>query len=159
MCSFSPKACKPASHHVLPGLAYSLASKRGAAYVKERNFSTFHPATSTTYSIPEQRVIRVVLSDSGSGMLDLSTVCVACTITNKSGTQPLYLTGRNLACMFQRTTVRCKGVITDDVSYYHRLVGTLMNLRPLNSLHSDGPSQPLASATTARSAPRSSPTA
>ena len=24
---------------------------------------------------------------------------------------------------------------------YHRLVGTLMNLRPLNSLYSDGPSQ------------------
>ena len=33
---------------VLPGLAYSLASKRGAAYVKEHNFSTFHPATSNT---------------------------------------------------------------------------------------------------------------
>jgi hypothetical protein len=43
--------------------------------------------------------------------------------------------------MFQRVTVRVKGVITDDVSYYHRLVGTLMNLRPLNSLYSDGPSQ------------------
>jgi hypothetical protein len=43
--------------------------------------------------------------------------------------------------MFQRATVRVKGVITDDVSYYHRLVGTLMNLRPLNSLYSDGPSQ------------------
>ena len=62
---------------VLPGLAYSLGSKRGAAYVKERNFSTFHPATSNTYSIPAQRVIRVVLSDSGSVMLDLSTVRVA----------------------------------------------------------------------------------
>ena len=74
---------------VIPGLAYSLGSKRGAAYVKERNFSTFHPATSNTYSIPAQRVIRVVLSDSGSSMLDLSTVRVACTIKNKSGTQPL----------------------------------------------------------------------
>jgi hypothetical protein len=126
---------------VLPGLAYSLGSKRGAAYVKERNFSTFHPATSNTYSIPAQRVIRVVLSDSGSSMLDLSTVRVACTITNTSGTQPLYLTGRHLACMFQRATVRVKGVITDDCSYYQRLVGTLMNLRPLNSLYSDGPSQ------------------
>jgi hypothetical protein len=125
---------------VLPGLAYSLGSKRGAAYVKERNFSTFHPSTSNTYSIPSQRVIRVVLSDSGSSMLDLSTVRVACTIKN-TGTRDLYLTGRHLACMFQRATVRVKGVITDDVSYYHRLVGTLMNLRPLNSLYSDGPSQ------------------
>ena len=62
---------------VTPGLAYSLGSKRGAAYVKERNFSTFHPATSNTYSIPAQRVIRVVLSDSGSSMLGLSTVRVA----------------------------------------------------------------------------------
>jgi hypothetical protein len=129
---------------VLPGLAYSLGSKRGAAYVKERNFSTFHPATSNTYSIPAQRVIRVVLSDSGSSMLDLSTVRLQCTIRNTSpseGGQPLYFTGRHLACMFQRATVRVKGVITDDVSYYHRLVGTLMNLRPLNSLYSDGPSQ------------------
>ena len=73
-------------------------------------------------------------------MLDLSTVRVACAIRN-TRTQPLYLTGRHPACMFQRATVRVKGVITDDVSYYHRLVGTLMNLRPLNSLYSDGPSQ------------------
>jgi hypothetical protein len=78
---------------VLPGLAYSLGSKRGAAYVKERNFSTFHPATSNTYSIPAQRVIRVVLSDSGSSMLDLSTVRVACTIRNTGTQQHLYLTG------------------------------------------------------------------
>ena len=125
---------------VLPGLAYSLGSKRGAAYVKERNLSTFHPATSNTYSIPSQRVLRVVLSDSGSSMLDLSTVRVACTIRN-TGAEDLYLTGRHLACMFQRATVRVKGVITDDVSYYHRLVGTLMNLRPINSLYSDGVSQ------------------
>ena len=82
-----------------------------------------------------------MLSDSGSSMLDLSTVRVACTIRNTSTTQPLVLAGRHLACMFQRVTVRAKGVITDDVSCYHRLVGTLMNLRPLNSLHSDGPSQ------------------
>ena len=125
---------------VLPGLSYSLASCRGAAHVRERNFSTFHPATSNAYTIPSQRVTRVVLSDSGSSMLDLSTVRVACTIRN-TGTQDLVLTGRHLACMFQRVTVRVKGVITDDVSYYHRLVGTLMNLRRLNSLYSDGPSQ------------------
>ena len=43
--------------------------------------------------------------------------------------------------MFQRVTVRVKGVIADDVSHYHRLVGRLMNLRPLKSLYSDGPSQ------------------
>jgi hypothetical protein len=74
-------------------------------------------------------------------MLDLSTVRVACTIRNTGALRTLVLTGRHLACMFQRVTVRVKGVITDDVSYYHRLVGTLMNLRPLNSLYSDGPSQ------------------
>ena len=125
---------------VLPGLAYSLASRRGAGYVRERNFSTFHPATSNTYTIPAQRVIRVMLSDGGNSMLDLSTLRVACTIRN-TGAQNLVLTGRDLACMFQRVTVRVKGVIMDDVSYYHRLVGTLMNLRPLNSLYSDGPSQ------------------
>ena len=64
---------------VLPGLA----SRRGAANVRERNFSTFHPATSNTYTIPSQRVIRVVLSDSGSSMLDLTTVRVACTIRTR----------------------------------------------------------------------------
>ena len=73
---------------VLPGLSYSLASRRGAAYVRERNFSTFHPATSHAYTIPWQRPIRVVLSDSGSSMLDLSTVRVASTIRN-TGTRPL----------------------------------------------------------------------
>ena len=83
---------------VLPGLSYSLASRRGAANVRERNFSTFHPATSNAYAIPSKRVIRVVLSDSGSSMLDLSTVRVACTIRNTSTTQPLYLVGRHLAC-------------------------------------------------------------
>ena len=112
---------------ILPGLAYSLASRRGAQYVRERIFSTYHPATSNTYTIPAQRVIRVMLSDGGNSMLDLSTVRVACTIRN-TGAQNLVLAGRHLACMFQRVTVRVKGVITDDVSYYHRLVGTLMNL-------------------------------
>ena len=100
---------------VLPGLSYSLASRRGAAYVRVRNFSTFHPATTNAYTIPSQRVIRVVLSDSGSSMLDLSTVRVACTIRNTSATQPLVLTGRHLACMFQGVAVHVKGVITDDV--------------------------------------------
>ena len=41
---------------VLSGLVCSLGSKRGAACVKKCNFSTFHPATSTTYSIPSPRV-------------------------------------------------------------------------------------------------------
>ena len=114
---------------LLPGLSYSLASRRGAAYVRERNFSTSHPATSNTYTIPSQQVIRVVLSDSGSSMLELSTVRVACTIKN-TGAQSLVLTGRHLACMFQRVAVRVKGVITNDVSCYHRLVGALMNCDP-----------------------------
>ena len=95
---------------------------------------------SNTNTNPSQRAIRVVLSDSGSSMLDLSTVRVACAIKNASDSQPLVLIGRHLACMFQRVTVRVKAVITDDVSCYHRVVGMLMNLRPLNSLYSDGPS-------------------
>ena len=95
---------------VLLGLSNSLASRRGAAYVRERNFNTFHPATSSADTIPSQQVIRIALSDSGSSMLDLSTVRVAYTIRN-TGTQDLVLTGRHLACMFQRVTVRVKGVI------------------------------------------------
>ena len=52
---------------IIPGLQYSLASKRGAKYVKQRNSSTFYPATSNTYSVTSgQRVIRVVLADSRS---------------------------------------------------------------------------------------------
>ena len=90
---------------VLPGLAYSLASRRGAQYVRERNFSTYHPATSNTYTIPAQRVIRVMLSDSGNRMLDLSTVRVACTIRN-TGAQDLILTGPHLACMFQQLGIK-----------------------------------------------------
>ena len=105
---------------VLLGLSYSFASRRGDAYVRERNFSTFHPATSNAYTILSQRAIRVVLSESGSSMLDVSTVRVACAIRNTSATQPLVRTGRHLACMFQRVTVHVEGAITDDVSYYHR---------------------------------------
>ena len=33
---------------IVPGLQYSLATKRGEQYVKQRNPSTFYPATSTT---------------------------------------------------------------------------------------------------------------
>ena len=67
---------------VLPGLSYPFASRRGAAYVREHNFSTFHPATPNTYTILSQRAVRVVLSDNGSSMLDLSTIGVACAIKN-----------------------------------------------------------------------------
>ena len=50
-------------HDITPGLQYSLASKRGAKYVKQRNSSTFYPATSNTYSVSTgQRTIRVVLA-------------------------------------------------------------------------------------------------
>ena len=116
---------------IIPGLQYSLASKRGAKYVKQRNSSTFYPATSNTYSVTSgQRAIRVVLADSGSSMLDLSTVRVCLKIKNKSNDAPLALTGRHLACMFSRVTARVRGVITDDVMYYNRLVGMLQSFKP-----------------------------
>ena len=78
---------------IVPGLQYSLASKRGAKCVKQRNSSTFYPATSNTYSVTSgQRVIRVALADSGSSLLDLSTVRVMMRIKNK-GAAPLVLKG------------------------------------------------------------------
>ena len=127
---------------IIPGLQYSLASKRGAKYVKQRNSSTFYPATSNTYSVATgQRVVRVVLADSGSSMLDLSTVRIVMNIKNNDGAKPLALTGRHLACIFSRVTARVKGVITDDVTYYNRLVGMLQSFKPVNANYSDGVSQ------------------
>ena len=91
---------------IVPGLQYSIATKRGAKYVKQRNSSTFYPNTSNTYSITTgQRTIRVLSSDAGSSMLDLSTVRMAFVIKNNSP-NPLVFTGRHLACMFQRITTR-----------------------------------------------------
>ena len=96
---------------IVPGLQYSLASKRGAQYVKQRNSSTFYPATSNTYSVTTgQRTVRVVLADSGSSMLDLSTVRIMLNIKNNDGANSLALTGRHLACMFSRVTARVKGM-------------------------------------------------
>ena len=126
---------------IVPGLQYSLANKRGAKYVKQRNSSTFYPSTSNTYSITSgQRTIRVLFSDAGSSMLDLSTVRMACVIRN-NGANPLVYTGRHLACMFQRITTRVKGVQVDDVQFYNRLVGMLMSFKPVNSNYSDGVAQ------------------
>ena len=103
---------------IISGLQYSLASKRGAKCVKQRNSSTFYPATSNTYSVSTgQRTVRVVLADSSSSMLDLSTVRVCLKIKNKADVS-LVLTGRHLGCLFSRITCRGKGVITDDVLYY-----------------------------------------
>ena len=108
---------------IVPGRQYSLASKRGVQYVKQRNSSTFYPATSNTYSVSSgQRVIRVLISDSGSSMLDLSTVRIAMRIKNNSA-DPLVFTGRHLACMCSRVITRVKGVQVDDVLFYNRLVG------------------------------------
>ena len=96
---------------IVPGLQYSLASKRGAKYVKQRNNSTFYPNTSNTYSVKSgQKTIRVLISDAGSSMLDLSTVRIACRISNTDATNPLVFTGRRWACMFMRATTRIKGV-------------------------------------------------
>ena len=126
---------------IVPGLQYSLATKRGAQYVKQRNSSTFYPNTSNTYSIASgQRTIRVLISDAGSSMLDLSTVRIACRINNTGG-EPLLFTGRHLACMFMRATTRIKGVLVDDVQYYNRLVGMLQSFKPANANYSDGVGQ------------------
>ena len=126
---------------IVPGLQYSLATKRGAKYVKQRNSSTFYPNTSNTYSITSgQRTIRVLFSDAGSSMLDLSTVRMACVIRN-NGPNPLVFTGRHLACMFQRITTRVKGVQVDDIQFYNRLCGMLMSFRPANANYSDGVAQ------------------
>jgi hypothetical protein len=73
-------------------------------------------------------------------MLDLSTVRVCLKIKNKANA-PLALTDRHLACMFSRVTARVKGVITDDVMYYNRLVGMLQSFKPINANYSDGVSQ------------------
>ena len=100
---------------IVPGLQYSLASKRGTQYVKQRNSSSFYPATPIAYSVASgQRVIRVLISDSGSSMLGLSTVRIARRINNLSA-NPLAFTGRHSACMFSRATTSVKGVQVDDV--------------------------------------------
>ena len=127
---------------IIPGLQYSLATKRGAKYVKQRNFSTFYPSTSNTYSVKSgQKTIRVLISDSGSSMLDLSTVRIACRINNTSTDKKLIFTGRHLGCMFYRVTTRIKGVTVDDVQYYNRLCGMLSAFRPANANYSDGVAQ------------------
>jgi hypothetical protein len=124
---------------IVPGLQYSLATKRGAKYVKQRNNSTFYPNTSNTYSVKSgQKTIRVLISDAGSSMLDLSTVRIACRINNTSGDKPLIFTGRHLGCMFYRVTTRIKGVIVDDVQYYNRLCGMLSSFKSANANYSDG---------------------
>ena len=126
---------------IVPGLQYSLATKRGAKYVKQRNNSTFYPNTSNTYSVSTgQRTIRVLISDAGSSMLDLSTLRIACRINNTSA-NPLIFTGRHLGCMFYRVTTRIKGVVVDDVQYYNRLCGMLQSFKPANANYSDGVGQ------------------
>ena len=127
---------------IIPGLQYSLASKRGAKYVKQRNSSTFYPATSNTYSVATgQRTVRVVRADSGSSLLDLSAVRILLNIKNNDGTNALALTGRHLGCIFSRINARVKGVITDDVLFYNRLCGMLQSFKHANANYSDGVSQ------------------
>ena len=57
---------------IVPGLGYSLHTQKASSYVRERNFSTFHPSGSNIYSVASgQRVIRFLISDGGKAMLDL----------------------------------------------------------------------------------------
>ena len=85
-------------------------------------------------------MIRVLISDSGSSMLDLSTVRIAMRIKNNDA-NPLVFTGRHLACMFSRVTTRVKGVQVDDCLFYNRLVGMLQSFKPVNANYSDGVGQ------------------
>ena len=124
---------------IVPGLGYSLHTQKAAGYVRERNWSTFHPSGSNIYSVASgQRVVRFLISDGGKAMLDLHTLRLNFQITNTDGTNPLYLTGRHPACLFSRLTVRVAGTQVEDILYYNRLLGMLQNFRTANAVASEG---------------------
>jgi hypothetical protein len=122
---------------LLPGLNFSLSNHQAAGYVRERNFSTYYPSGSNVYSPSTgQRVIRVLVSDGGKSMLDLSSVRLSFDITNTHAANALYLAGGHLGCLFQRLTLRIAGTQCEDILFYNRLCGMLNQFRSVNSQHS-----------------------
>ena len=123
---------------LLPGLNFSLSNHQAAGYVRERHFSTFYPSGSNIYSPSTgQRVIRILVSDGGKSMLDLSTVRLSFDIVNTetTGDKNLFLPSR-LGCLFQRLTLRIAGTQCEDILFYNRLCGMLNQFRSVNSQYS-----------------------
>ena len=123
---------------VIPGLNFSLSNHQAAGYVRERNFSTYYPSGSNIYSPSTgQRVIRILVSDGGKSMLDLSTIRLSFDIVNTetTGDKKLFLPG-HLGCLFQRLTLRIAGTQVEDILFYNRLCGMLNQFRSVNSQYS-----------------------
>ena len=67
-----------------------------------------------------RRVVRILVSDGGKSMLDLSTVRLSFDIVNNetTGDKKLFLPS-HLGCLFQRLTLRIAGTQCEDLSLIH----------------------------------------
>ncbi len=119
---------------LIEGLTFKLEG--GASYINDRNFCTFHPQGSNTYS-PSSGAKLIKIALTGKDWLDPSTFRVAFDLVNEatvSGTANPFL--RPLSgpwCLFRRVRLLAAGQVVEDIDYYSR-VHEMMDV--LTSSHS-----------------------
>jgi len=115
------------AQEVTPGLIDALSfkqNKNSAAYItSSRQASCYAPGD--RFSAATSRVIRINIS--GSGYLDMSSLCLAATATNETpvpnpvAATPLVPLTETTANLFSRLTVTVGGAVCEDISQYNRL--------------------------------------
>ena len=115
------------AQEVTPGLIDALSfkqNKNSAAYITSSRQASFY-APGDRFSAATSRVIRINIS--GSGYLDMSSLCLAATATNETpapnpvAPTPLVSLTETTANLFSRLTVTVGGAVCEDISQYNRL--------------------------------------
>ena len=65
-------------------------------------------------------MIRSNLGTQSGGFLDMSTLAIQATATEKGGVNPLNFLGPNLGCLLSEMRVYMGGVMVEHIPYYAR---------------------------------------
>ena len=110
--------------------ALSFSSPKIASYVTGRRQVQLNPSGGDTYgpSGVGTNVARFSLSTSGP-FLDLSTLCILGTVTNRHATKPLTILGPNFGACITSMRIMIGGVVVDEVQYSNRTESMLSLLQ------------------------------
>ena len=119
--------------YLVDGLSYQL--KPGASYVQRREFATYFPSGSDTYSSTSGvKVIKIRLS--GDTWLDPSTVRVMFDINNTHASDNLtFISGPH--CFFRRLRILAGGTCIEDIDNYNKIHEMFSTFQTKDVRHND----------------------
>ena len=119
--------------YLVDGLSYQL--KPGASYVQRREFATWFPQGSDTYSSTTGvKVIKIRLS--GDTWLDPSTVRLMFDITNTHAADDItFISGPH--CFFRRLRILAGGTCIEDIDNYNKIHEMFSTFQTTDVRHND----------------------